>query len=170
MFYLIAVIICYFIILIVHKYLLNILKKKIDYKFSVLEENENFEQKKDKKDKKDKKEEKEENDISYASDKEEEELIQLSQDELNNELNNYIENIDEGEIKESNVFNTEYSLDDTPAKPLDSFYDTVNKEKYEIQENNWVPSNENIMNGGEIFNGIQGFSNDNIFSNFDSVN
>lgn len=162
MFYLIIVIICYFLIIFVHKYLLRILEKKVNYRFDVLQEN--FKGKGE--DTEDKSDTGPKNNPAYADEKQEEELIQLSQDELKDELDNYLENIDDGVIKESNAFNTEYSLDEKQPKPLDSFYDIANKEKYEVQENNWVPSNENILNGGEIFNGVQGYSDDSMFSSF----
>ena len=162
MFYLIVVIICYFLIIFVHRYLVRMLEKKVNYRFNVLQEN--FEDKKP--ESKDKPDSEPKNNPAYADEKQEEELIQLSQDELKDELDNYLENIDDGVVKEANTFNTEYSLDEKQPKPLDSYYDIANKEKYEVQENNWVPSNENILNGGEIFNGVQGYSDDSMFSSF----
>ena len=168
MFYLIVAIISYFIIVFIHRYLVRILDKKMGVNFNVLEETkENFSEK-DKTEDSNSDKESPKNNPNYASDDEEADLIQLSQDELNDELDNYMENIDEGSIKESNAFNVEYSLEEKEIKPLDSFYKIANKEKYEIQDSNWVPSNENVLNGGEIFNGIQGYSDDTMFSNFEN--
>ena len=102
----------------------------------------------------------------YVSEVDEQELIQLSEDELNNELNEYIENIDDDVVKESNTYGNEYTLDQKHEKGLDNFYNTLNSETYPIKENNWVPTNENILNGGEIFNGVTGYTDDSMFSNF----
>lgn len=165
MFYLIVAIISYFIIVFIHRYLVRILDKKVNLDFNPMEVTTEGFTSDDNKEKTEEKE-KPKNNPNYASDEEEEDLIQLSQDELNNELDNYIENIDDGSIKESNHFNTEYSLEEKQSKPLDSFYEIANKEKYEVQDSNWVPSGENVLNGGEIFNGIQGYSDDNMFSSF----
>lgn len=165
MFYLVVAIISYFIIVFIHRYLIRVLDKKVSLDFNPMEVTTEGFSTDDKKEKTEDKE-KPKNNSNYASDEEEEDLIQLSQDELNNELDNYIENIDEGSIKESNHFNTEYSLEEKQSKPLDSFYEIADKEKYEIQESNWVPSSENVLNGGEIFNGIQGYSDDTMFSSF----
>ena len=165
MYYLLVVIIFYFLILFIHRYILRILSKSHTIDFDVMRRNVLSEDQPEKEEFTDKPTEKsEQND--YVSEADEQELIQLSEDELNNELDEYIENIDEDTVKESNTYNTEYTLDQKNERGLDNFYNTLTKETYPIKENNWVPTNENILNGGEIFNGVTGYTDDSMFSNF----